>query len=83
MKARTVKVTMSLNDAQSLIAYLDLFAKAMRDRKGPVFQLFDTELSSSDWMAEARAKASIEAAVADDSPERIPSMFSRVFQVRC
>ena len=59
-KAKSVSVVMNLNDARSLLSYLDLFAKAMSNKKGPVFQLFNRELASADWMAAVRAKGSIE-----------------------
>jgi len=60
-----VPVTLTLNQAESLVAYLDLLDRSMKDRKNLLRQAFESEegLLPRDWMRAVDAKASIKAAI--------------------
>jgi hypothetical protein len=62
-KAGFVMVEFTLNEATSLVAYLDLFAEAMKDEKSPVYKAFEKRLKSAELMRTATCLEKVRKAV--------------------
>ncbi|MDA1315283.1 MAG: hypothetical protein O2968_18285 [Acidobacteria bacterium] len=63
MKTKKVTVELSLNDANSLIAYLGLFRVAMEDKSSDLYRAFDQNLTAADWQGAARCLEPLRRAV--------------------
>jgi len=78
--AKKVKIELNLNDAQSLPSLLDLLDRAMRKRQGQVYEALTSldGLQTPEWMAAARTKETIRAAVAAAKRARMPGFSGKV-----
>ncbi len=63
LKAKKLTVEVSLNDAKSLRAYLDLLPVAMKDKDSKLCQAFDENLSAVDWQGAARCLEPLKQAI--------------------
>ncbi len=73
VKATKVPVKLNLNDATSLIAYLDLLRQAMKERNSRLRQILDSPdspLSAADWQGAARCLEPLKEAVKEAAKRR-------------
>ena len=72
LKAKKVSVRFGLNDANSLLDYLDLLRLAMNDKNSELRRAFDENLSAADWQGAARCLQPLKEAIKDaQTPKRV------------